>query len=45
MEILLVIAMLIGILQSFQSIRETRLGFREGVKPSNSLIEFTFLNR
>lgn len=45
MTILLSIAILIGLLQSYQSIYNVRHGFSQGVPESNSLIEFTFLNK
>jgi hypothetical protein len=45
MEILLTIAILIGLMNAYKNIYETRIGLKEGVKESNSLVEFIFLNR
>jgi hypothetical protein len=37
--------MLIGVFQAYISICDVRLNKTSGVKPSNSLIEYIFLNR
>jgi hypothetical protein len=44
MTIVLSLAIIAGILNCFKTISDTRLGYSPGVKPSKSLIDFTFLN-
>ena len=43
MEILLILAMFIGLLNAYKSIRDVRLGITTGVKPSKADIDFVFL--
>lgn len=43
METLLIIAVIIGIIQARQEILNVRLGFKPGVKPASSLVDFVFL--
>jgi hypothetical protein len=45
MEILLFIAIIIGFMNAYKNVYETRIGLKEGVNESNSLVEFIFLNR
>lgn len=44
MTIVLVLAILVGILNCVKTISDTRLGVAPSVKPSKSLVSFTFLN-
>jgi hypothetical protein len=43
MTIVLILAILIGLYNSFSSIQTTRLGLTSGVKPSDNLVSFIFL--
>jgi len=45
MEIILILAIIIGIIQARLSILAVRSGLEQGVKPSSSLVEFIFLNK
>ena len=45
MEILLLLAVIIGLLQARLSILSVRNGIESGVPPSNSLIDFVFFNK
>jgi hypothetical protein len=45
MIFLLILAIIIGLMQSQQAIYNVRNGLEIGVPESNSLIDFTFLNR
>jgi hypothetical protein len=45
MKIILAICGLIGVYQGLLEIRKTTNGYIRGVLPSNSLLEFVFLNR
>jgi len=45
MTIVLTIAILIGISNAFSVIRKTKNGELAGTRPSNSLLEFVFLNK
>lgn len=45
MIIVLSLAIIAGIFNCFITIRDTRCGSMPAAKPSNSLIDFTFLNR
>lgn len=45
MKIVLIISIIVGIINGYCAIYGVKNGFLKGVKPSNSLIEFIFLNR
>lgn len=45
MIILLIVAMIVGLLQSQMAIYNVRHGISAGVKPSDNLIDFVFLNK
>ena len=45
MVLVMIAAIGIGLLQAFIKISNTRIGIEPGVPPSNSLIDFTFLNK
>ena len=45
MEILLIIAMIIGLINAYKNIYDTRIGLKDGVKESKNLIDFIFLNK
>lgn len=45
MTVVLSLAIIIGLIHAYQSIYNVRHGLSDGVKPSNSLVEFTFLNK
>lgn len=44
MTIVLILAMLVGVLNCVKIISDTRIGIAPSVKPSKSLVSFTFLN-
>ncbi len=45
MYLMLLMAIIIGINRGFEEIIQTRNGTLTGTKPSNSLLEFIFLNK
>jgi hypothetical protein len=45
MKIILIISCLLGIYKGLSEIQQTEKGYLKGVRPSNSLLEFIFLNR
>lgn len=45
MKLIIFISACIGIYQGFVQMQETYIGKRVGVKQSNSLLEFVFLNK
>lgn len=45
MTIVLILAMIVGLLEANRAIYNVRNGFDSGVKPSDNLISFVFLNK
>ena len=45
MKLIFLVCAILGIIRGFSEMKDTSTGRIQGVKPSNSLLEFIFLNR
>lgn len=45
MKLIFLVCGILGIMRGFAEMKATEKGYIQGVRPSNSLIEFIFLNR